>query len=177
MLLANAIVDSSQPVSILAAASPAANLVGPTDSIDNMLQLVQYESVSSVLRQCDTQRADDVPLRTIQSSSALVPSAHRNDRRSYKPKIYNCMTHDRISYPKNVSPCRRCGNYEHWYGDHNADGSLPKDAINYPSPINGDKSMNSNAASNADTKPYNVDRVLKFSNATKKMQTNRNNGL
>lgn len=55
MLLANASVDSSQLVPSLAAASLSAGLVDLTCYIDEMLKLVTYESVATVIRQCDSQ--------------------------------------------------------------------------------------------------------------------------
>lgn len=162
MLLANAVVDFSQRVPILAAAPSAAYLVNPTDSVKDMLQLAQYESVATVLLQCDTQRVHEVPLRTLRSSSVSVPPAHRNEKRSHTPRTFNSMTRDQNDHSKNVSPCKRCRNYRHGNGDQNADGSLPKDAINSSCSFNGDKSTHTNAASTANAKPHNGDRVPKF---------------
>lgn len=79
MLLTNAVADSSQPVSTLAAAAPSATLVNRNDSTDKMLQVAKNESVATVLRKCENHRANYFKVRTIGSSSALVPPASVSD--------------------------------------------------------------------------------------------------
>lgn len=49
LLLANAKVDSSQRLSILAAASPKDSKLSSTATIDDYVKYVKYESISSVL--------------------------------------------------------------------------------------------------------------------------------
>ena len=53
MLLSNALVNDSQRVSILAAASPSENVVGPQATNDQFLSAVTYNSIASVVKQCD----------------------------------------------------------------------------------------------------------------------------
>lgn len=87
MLLANAMVDSSQRVSILAAASPTANLADLNDSTDGMLSMVKYECIATVLRQYDNQRQVDTPNPTIRTSTALVSTTHEQYNRKKAEKI------------------------------------------------------------------------------------------
>lgn len=143
MLLANATVDSSQRVSILAAASLSANLVNPNDSADSMLKLVKYESVASVLRQCDISRTNVVTTRTIATSSANA-SMRESDTRKSAGRSYNKMTGEQVIKAKNTSPCMRCGKYGHWLGDHKDDGSLHKDTPNSSKPIVSDRDKSNN---------------------------------
>lgn len=72
ILLANANVDAGQRVSIIAAASPPANLVDSNASIDKIILLVIYESVAPVLRQRDGQKNGGSSARIIAASTAQV---------------------------------------------------------------------------------------------------------
>lgn len=140
MLLSNAVVDYSKRISILAAASP---------------------------RQCDNHHTNNAMVWTMNSSSALVPPESDNDYRKAKGKRFNKMTRDQVILAKNTSPCKRCGNYGHWFEDHNKDDSSPNNMPSSTSPIVSDKFKNKDVMHQriAD-KSYNGNRVLKFSNAT-----------
>lgn len=93
MLLANANVVFGQPVSILAAAPPSTNLAIDSNSIDSLLELVHYESVTTVLRQSDGQQTSSA--RTIQYNTASFNNARRADASSghdCRPK----MSHEHV---------------------------------------------------------------------------------
>ena len=57
MLLANSNVDSSQRISVLAAAAPSSDNTGSTT--EEFLKAISYDSVASVLRQCDRSKTAD----------------------------------------------------------------------------------------------------------------------
>lgn len=139
MLIASAVVDAIQRVFILDAASLATNLVDHVDSIDDILQPIRHESVATVLRQCDSHHIKETKVHTINSSSESVPPSNHNDHRSSNWKNSNKMTRDHVLHAKNTYRCKRCGNYDHWYGDQNKDGLLPKEIPNSSSAIAGDK--------------------------------------
>lgn len=52
--LVNANVDSAQRISILAAASPINYKLSPRSSLDDFVRSAKYETIASILRQCDT---------------------------------------------------------------------------------------------------------------------------
>lgn len=53
VLLANAKVDPSQRISILAAASPKGLTLSATSSIDDYVKEVKFEAIASLILQCD----------------------------------------------------------------------------------------------------------------------------
>lgn len=92
ILLANVSVVSSQRVFILAAVSRSSNFVDLNDSTDNMLRLVKYETIATVLWQCDSQHNTDVPARTSNASTVLTSAYKDNDYGKPKGRRYNRMT-------------------------------------------------------------------------------------
>lgn len=83
MLLANSNVDSGQRVSILAAASPSADVVNHNNTTDKMLKLVFYDSVATVMRQCDNWHTNGTYYGSIASNAGSV----NNLRRSQQPEM------------------------------------------------------------------------------------------
>lgn len=77
----------------------------------------------------------------------------------------NRMTREQVIAAKNSSPCKRCGQFGHWYGDHCDDGSLPAHVSSSPSPIVNQS--NSKFIDLKQTEKSDVNnKVLKFNNST-----------
>lgn len=133
---------------------------------DKMLQLVHYESVATVLRQCDNQRIVDQFAQTMHSSSVHVPSSYNRDSRKPKVKKFNNYTREMIMHAKSTSQCKCCGNYGHWFGDHNEDGSVNDHVPNSSTPIGGTKGKPKANDAVTSAKPDSTSRVLKFRTAT-----------
>lgn len=127
VLLANAKVDSSQRISILAAASPKESILSESSSIDDYVKSVKYEAIASILRQCDRPSGNE-DRRNALSSYTAHNTAHRNFNRGR-------MTREQVYEAKLKSRCKRCNKYGHWYGDHEEDGSLKTNALCSDDPI------------------------------------------
>ncbi len=111
MLLANSATESNRRIFILAAGTTLS--IGFHEDLSNsdLLTTTKYDSIASVLRQCDKGKRN----RTIHSNSAN--DSWRNNR---KPKY----TLQQLAEVKARSRCRRCKNYGHWQSDLNEDGSF-----------------------------------------------------
>ena len=125
VLLANSRVDSSQRISILAAAAPKESKLSSTASIDDYVRAVKYEAIASVLRQCD-------------DSSSSVQSTHLSAfggfQTPYRPRPRR-MTRDQVLEMKGKTKCAKCGKYGHWHADHEDNGTLKANARSSDEPI------------------------------------------
>ena len=149
-LLANANVDASQRVSILASA--ASNLPTPTESTnstantsvsmttDTLVSQVSYEGIASVLRQCDQPRDN----RSNLQNPLLSNLAHHQRFNKYKHRNKQHFQLQSIVDKKRNNPCHRCGMYGHWANEHLLDGSLKPGTLSLAEPIKSDKSENAN---------------------------------
>lgn len=127
MLLSNSKAEDSQQVSILAAAGPSTEDLGDDPTNDEFLGAVTYESVSSVIRQCDRH-----------SSAQHLNGNHVCTSRSHNSRFQtrNPMSKERYSTVTMRSTCRLCGKYGHWKNAHLSDGSLPPGVKSFDIPIN-----------------------------------------
>lgn len=116
MLLANSNIDNNQRISILAAACPKEDSFTGVPTTTDYLGKVSYESIATVVRQCEKKSDSNIDTQSVlQISAGNATSAPR--RR---------WTAEEVQTMKNSSQCRRagCGKYGHWYKDHLPDGSL-----------------------------------------------------
>lgn len=135
MLPTNSNVDSSQRVPILARVRSSANFVNLTDSTDNTLQLVKYESIAIVLRHCDSQRSIEMHDRIVTIRTTPTSVNRNSDHRKPQERRYSRMTRKQVVHAKNTLSFKRRGRYGHRFGDHQDDGTLRSDVANSPTPI------------------------------------------
>lgn len=121
MFLANSAIDNNQLISVLAAAAPNESNLGDTPTTDDYLKAVKYESVSSVLRQCDKGKIFEARMSqvSIAAASGHVPTSYGHVK---KPK--RTLNPEQLADLKMRCTCRSCGKKGHWAADNNADGSL-----------------------------------------------------
>eukprot|EP00171_Calliarthron_tuberculosum_P017605 IDg17605t1 len=120
MLLANPSVDNGERISVLAAAAPS-SITTEDACTSDYLSAVTYNSVASVLRQCDT--ASSYEHNTSNSMRAHSANAHPSRSfRSNRPK--RMLPPEKLAELKSRSICRTCKQKGHWHSDHNQDGSL-----------------------------------------------------
>lgn len=100
MLLSNAAVESSQRVSILASAAPSSSIVNSYFFTNDLLKLVHYESVATILRQCDNQRVNDPAIYTISSSFANVPNTSDKPMKRQSNNQTNKMIREQMANAK-----------------------------------------------------------------------------
>lgn len=145
MLLANASVDSSQRVSIIAALSPSSDTVNSSESIDEMPKLVYYASVATVIRQCDKQGVYNTNNRIVSSHAASFnQTQNANNRRSdyaNSPIRRNRTTREHMRSVKYKTTCNQCGRYGNWSGNHRPDGSLPDGVVSSVNQIIGSNNV------------------------------------
>lgn len=115
VLLANLKVDSSQRISILAAAAPKESNLSTRASIEDYVKAVKYEAISSLLRQCHRPTNGDY------SSKLTVNWAFQPHLR---PRNSRKMSHGQLIEMKGKTKCGKCGKYGHWYAEHESDGRL-----------------------------------------------------
>ena len=116
LLLANANVDNSQKIAVLAAASPKEAQCEQDATTTAMLSAVTYTSVASVLCQCEnkTHNGKNTDLSSLVANSAQTHGIRRKQR----------LTPEQLADLKSKSVCHLCNQKGHWKSDHNADGSL-----------------------------------------------------
>jgi len=140
MLLTNANIDDAQRVPILAAAGGRKD-VDQSQTNDAIIKTVMYESVASVLRQCDngsgTHSSASDGSSTFKSNGATFGGRNGKKRRSQQGKNdKQRLTPDQLRDLKSKQQCRSCGFYGHWSSDHKADGSLKDGVTSRPPPVN-----------------------------------------
>lgn len=129
MLLANASVDNSQRVAVLAAAAPTDSSFTNQSSNDEFMKAVSYSSVSSVLRQCDKPKSNSIEDHNpISSNSAATFHSSFSNHSSRRDRSYarnkKKLSPDQLADLKSRSRCHKCSKLGHWSTDHNVDGSL-----------------------------------------------------
>ncbi len=127
MLLVNSAIKSNQRISILAAANTYSIEFHEDLSNSDLLSTIKYDSIASVLRQCDKGKQNG----TIHANS--VKTSWRNNRNlKYTPQ--------ELDEVKARSRYRRCKNYSHWHSDHNEDGYLKPGVKSVTNPPFGNSS-------------------------------------
>ena len=118
MLLANASVDDSQRISVLASAANNNGEVNDQASNDALLATITYESIASIIKKCDRQSEQG---KTI-SVHSRVPrrEGSGNGHGKFRKNPINHHNKDKTMR----FPCDIFRNYGHWKKDHNKDGSL-----------------------------------------------------
>jgi len=150
VLLANANVDSSQCIAILAAAAPNDKSLSSKSSLDDFVRSVKYESIATVLRQCDRDSASpsinshsatpsypaqQFPANNHNSNSRSSNSQLDSHRSNRSNKNRNHWTKDKIAKAKASSKCSLCGKFGHWYADHDENGQLKPGHASNETPI------------------------------------------
>ena len=130
MLLANSGVDTNQRISILAAATPLVTTVMSNMTDQQLLDSIEYEPISSVLRQCDKPNFC-LGTNTIRANNS---NFRKNPRRNYK------CTPRQLAEVKARSQCKVCKEWGHWHSDHHSDGSLKPGVKSSKSPPEAFKS-------------------------------------
>lgn len=119
MLLANSGIDNSHRVSFLGAASPRSS--SETTTTDEYLDSISYNTVASVLRQCDQMKSQT---NTNALSASSATTRYGNNR--YKAGDNPCkrLTPDQLADLKSRSKCCLCQKWGHCQSYHNPDGSI-----------------------------------------------------
>lgn len=151
MLLANAGVDSNQRISVLAAATPHETQFTGESTTDDFLKAVSYDTVASVLRQCDKMRGSESTL----TQQIAVPAVHANAAASTRPtnRFRQTLTPAQLADLKSKSQCRKCKMFGHWKSDHNLDGSLKPGVSSKAAPASNRQSLQRSVTFNLVTVP------------------------
>lgn len=136
-ILGNSNVDSSQRINILAAAAPTYNELTPRSSLDAFVQSVQYETIASVLRQCEkpptfqSNRTQSATRPSTQAATSSLPQEihhinpdHTGSRSSINGPPRKFANPDLFMASKFASNFVRCGKFRHWWADHNEEVSF-----------------------------------------------------
>ena len=125
MLLANSKVDSGQRISVLAAAAPSSDSNAKTT--DDYLKEISYDSVASVLRQCDRTGNGDqnVSSSALHANSVSATTFNTHRKKKGKKKLNPAELADL----KTKTECRICHKHGHWACDHHADGTVKPGAV------------------------------------------------
>ena len=163
MLLSSANLDNAQRVSILAAASRSSNApISASSSTpdEEYIKQIKYESVSSVLRQCDKDQDGS------KESSLTVNSANTYSNKKNKYKHKTRLTPDQLASLKARSQCHTCKAYGHWSTDHRSDGSLKPGIPSNNSPnASGSNSNHSRKESSGSSNTNSKGNTLNFNTA------------
>ncbi len=150
MLLSNAVVEDSQRVSVLAAASPNEPQLGQQATNDQFLSAVTYQSVASVIKQCDNNHSSGGQNLSVNSATTV-----RNGRNNYRGKYNNRSNYSNGNFTSKKTmkyPCKKCGMYGHWKNEHLSDGSLPKGVKSFEKPFNNNSVVSSTKDDNNPSK-------------------------
>lgn len=126
MLLVNASVDSSQRVSVLAAASPADSSVNFTATTDQFLDAFSYSSVASVLRQCEHVKDSNnhASSSTFTALTATNAQNGNNQTHTRTGRGRRTLSPEQLADFKSRSTCHQCHRRGLWHSNHNPDDSL-----------------------------------------------------
>ena len=105
MLLANSNVDSSQRISVLAAAAPSSD--DSNSTTEDFLKAISYDSFASVLRHCDRSKTADQPSGTGSALHGNSASA-TNNAGSRKKKGKKRLSPEELADLKSKTTCRTC---------------------------------------------------------------------
>lgn len=126
ILLANANVDSSQHISVPAAAAPAAfsSNLSDASTTEDYRKEITYASIGSVLRQCDKSSTVDSTHSTLSSLHAIsAPTCGSPPDRSGKLGKEK-LSPEEFRDLKRRLICRTCKKKGRWPTEHLSDGSL-----------------------------------------------------
>lgn len=141
-LLENSNIQKSQHISIFSAASTKAEHVAELNddgNNDNILNSATYESIASIIRQCDKYAKNMQKAATSHSitiSVNFVQSGRNNRycRGRYGQDIYQ-LSPKQLRARKLFSRCRNCKKFGHWDSDYNADGTIKNGLPSNDKPI------------------------------------------
>jgi len=112
MMMANANLDSNQKISVLAASTPKNSDLTDTSTTTQFLSAVSYDSIASVIRQCEPSKSSIEEALSVNAASTET----RPRRRTLTPV--------QLADLKSKSQCRKCNDWGHWHNDHLPDGTL-----------------------------------------------------
>ncbi len=149
MLLANSAIDDNQRISVMAATAPSDATFTAQSTNDEFLAAITYNSVASVIKQCDKTSQNTEESSALTASTAGTSSFGSNQNRgNYNKPRLSKAEYDAL---KMKHPCNKCGKYGHWIRDHNSDGSLPSHVKSVESgnnsSTNGNNAVSFNMAS------------------------------
>lgn len=140
MLLAHAWVDASLGISIIAAAAPQEASLTVSSTTNDFIKTAEYETVTLALHQCE--RHHSVFPDTLSASVAHHACDNRQHHSGSSSPRGNCpnkhgipMAREHVQITEETSQCRRYGQYCHWNGDPNNDGSHKPGAMSSPNPV------------------------------------------
>lgn len=101
-------------------------------SNDDFIKLVSYESIASVLRQCDKSFTDKISALSGNYTRNNFKTRSMQSNRSPKNKLFA----SELANLKSKSKCETCQKFGYWSSDHNADGSFKLGEISTDTPPN-----------------------------------------
>lgn len=133
LLLLNAHVSDSKRIPILSFDSSKAEALSTDDgddiTNDDMIKLVIYESVASVIRQCD--KSTDAYGRRSEDNNLSSNSAHKKRNGTHVNTSGNSgnfqknrLSPHKLRQRKLYSKCNLCDKFGNWTSDHNNNGSV-----------------------------------------------------
>lgn len=162
LLLANAKVCDSQRVPILSAASAKASTSATADLMnDDLIRLVEYEAIASIIRQCDNgSRSSSRPSSSVHdsnlsSNTVNTPTSSPSNNTISASCHKRTMNNKQLRLHKLMVRCNDYGKYGHFASDHNADGSIKYD-------ISSNSASPSNNRNRGQNKDNNRNAVLNF---------------
>eukprot|EP00178_Gracilaria_changii_P001339 TRINITY_DN1187_c0_g1_i12.p1 TRINITY_DN1187_c0_g1~~TRINITY_DN1187_c0_g1_i12.p1 ORF type:complete len:348 (-),score=40.05 TRINITY_DN1187_c0_g1_i12:1053-2096(-) len=129
-LLANAYVDATQRISVLANSAPTSSDFKNTSTTNDFLKAVSYSSISSVLRQCERAPSSAPRSNPLAAGSSNAVKSTANNKT--KPKAR--LTPEQLADLKSRSKCNLGFKFGHWSTDHKEDGSLKNGVNSYDTP-------------------------------------------
>lgn len=116
---------------MLANCAPKDSSFTSDSTTNDFLKAVSYESIASVLRQCDRVLTSNSfsPNSTLStnvsfaSSSLPYNSSGDRGRRELQGRKQR-LTPEQIAELNTRTKCHRCGKYGHWTNDHRKDGAI-----------------------------------------------------
>lgn len=123
MLLSNSAIDDNQRVSVLAATPPADPTLNSQSTNDMFLSAVTYQSVASIVKQCDRTHTTSVNQNSLAASSAGTTQRYGHSSPQNRGRTRPTKAEYEALMMKH--PCNLCGKFDHWKRSHSSDGSLP----------------------------------------------------
>lgn len=127
ILLSNSAIDDSQCISVMAAAAHTDENLISQSTHDRFLSSITYQSIASVIKQCDKTSPE--------TSASTAPAASSASTGHFRCHDRGGRNRNKRQSPSSKYPCDICGKYGQLKRNNNSDVFIPLYVKTYDNPL------------------------------------------